>query len=301
MPILRILVAIAVCASQYVSQAQAEPVLTGPDNITVTDEDIQRYIVENVPADKKTAVLARAHIFKEMAETLYVIRTVMAEAESSPGFDKEQAAWAARMSYERGVVSRYRTAYVRRELADVDWEAAAKEQYQAEPEQYMAPERVRASHILISPESRSDEEAHTLASEIRDRLIAGEDFVALAKEFTDDPAGRKNGGDLGFFASGKMVPSFDKVAFAMQKSGEISDVVKSPFGYHIILFVERKPAEKIPFDKVKGSIIDGLQKTIGGRIWQDKIIAIRSSREIKLNQELLDKMKSEYQPAAPSD
>jgi hypothetical protein len=74
------------------------------------------------------------------------------------------------------------------------------------------------------------------------RLKAGEDFVALAKQYSTDPGSKENGGDLGWFGRGRMVPEFEKAAFALQP-GQISEVVESPFGFHIIRVDERRTGD----------------------------------------------------------
>ena len=242
---------IIVLSLLFVPHALAQDALLNAGGIQITQEDIERYILENIPADKREAVLQKDGIFQEMAESIYIMRSLAAEAEAVPGFDKTQAAWAAKMKYQRRVVDEYRLDYVRATLGNVSWEAAARESYIVEPERYSTKEKVRASHILISTEQRSDEEAKKLASEIRSRIIDGEDFSLLATEFSDDPAGKKNGGELGFFERGRMVKPFEDVVFAMKKEGEISELVKTPFGYHIIRFTERRPAAPIPFEDVK--------------------------------------------------
>ena len=122
-------------------------------------------------------------------------------------------------------------------------------------------EAVRARHILIAIETptpepvgegtptptpdpeaikKAEEAALKKAQEIKARLDAGEDFAELAKEFSDDPGSKDNGGDLGWFGRGRMVPEFEEAAFALEP-GEISDPVKSPFGYHIIQLLEKDP------------------------------------------------------------
>lgn len=132
--------------------------------------------------------------------------------------------------------------------APVD-EAAALAWYEAHKAES---ESVKASHILIrmkgsplpvKPEQKdmSEEEARAKADEIRQKLAAGADFAALAKAESDDPVSGANGGDLGTFGHGQMVPSFEEAAFKM-KAGEISQPVRSQFGYHIIK-VEEKNAK----------------------------------------------------------
>ena len=107
-------------------------------------------------------------------------------------------------------------------------------------------ERVRASHILISTENREDTEARETASEILSQVREGTDFAELAKKHSDDPGSGTRGGDLGFFQRGQMVPEFERTAFSLEPD-EISDLVKTQFGYHIIKVTE---APKIDRRKV---------------------------------------------------
>ena len=117
-------------------------------------------------------------------------------------------------------------------------------------------DQVHARHILISagkaespdapspvPSESDKAQARTKAEQVLKRARAGEDFAALAKQFSSDPGSKDKGGDLGWFAAGQMVPEFDKAAFALQP-GQISDIVESQFGFHIIKVEERRMGEK---------------------------------------------------------
>ncbi len=111
------------------------------------------------------------------------------------------------------------------------------------------PAGIRMSHILISiqPGASTVDSLYNYAQLIRDKADGGEDFALLAKAYSDDPSG-KNGGDLGWFARGEMVPEFEKAAFGLQL-GRISEVVRSQFGFHVIKATGRKG------DKVRASHI----------------------------------------------
>lgn len=121
---------------------------------------------------------------------------------------------------------------------------------------------VRASHILIglgenaSPEQK--DEAKAKADALLARLKKGEDFGELAKKESTCPS-KEKGGDLGVFGSGDMVPPFEKAAFALQP-GEMSGVVATVFGYHIIKLTEAIPARVEPYEEVKGKIMDHLKR-----------------------------------------
>src|SRR5712671_7611159 len=111
--------------------------------------------------------------------------------------------------------------------------ADIEREYNNNSEQYTTPEQVRASHILLKTEGKEDAAVKAKAEELLKQARAGADFADLAKKNSEDEASAKNGGDLDYFTRGKMVAEFDTVAFALQP-GQLSDLVKSQFGYHII-------------------------------------------------------------------
>lgn len=94
------------------------------------------------------------------------------------------------------------------------------------------PAQIRASHILVSTRGQDDAEAKTEIDAIRAKIADGADFAEVAMEKSDCPSGRQ-GGDLGMFGKGMMVPEFENAAFALEV-GELSDVVETDFGYHVI-------------------------------------------------------------------
>jgi foldase protein PrsA len=108
-------------------------------------------------------------------------------------------------------------------------------------------EQVKASHILVETEEK--------AKELLKKVKNGDDFAELAKENSTCPS-KEKGGDLGYFQRGQMVPEFDQVAFSL-KVGEVSDVVKTQFGYHIIKLMDKKE-ETLKFEEVRGQIERGI-------------------------------------------
>jgi peptidyl-prolyl cis-trans isomerase C len=139
-------------------------------------------------------------------------------------------------------------------------DADAQDFYAKNPDQFKQAETVRASHILVKAEATADEAtkkaARTKIDGVLKRAKAGEDFAALARENSADGSAAQ-GGDLGFFPRGQMVPPFDQAAFAL-KPGEISDVVTTQFGYHIIKLTEKKDASLVPLEQVKPKVIEYL-------------------------------------------
>lgn len=271
------------------------------DSTVVTSRDIDRYIIENVPSDEKrrAAVLRKPGFYKEMAETLLVVRTLANEAQTVMELDEAQTAWEAQLAYQRSLVSRYRTHYVQTLFENVDWSVAAKEEYLANPERYALPEKVSASHILINLENRSEQAALALFGSVLGELEGGADFGELAMKYSDDPSAKRNSGNLGFFARGKMTPPFENAAFALKEPGELSKPVKTQFGYHLIKLNEKISASTAPFATVEKKLIEALQTQWSDQAWQDKIIAIRSDAEIQKNEEALEGIRRRYTPVIP--
>jgi peptidyl-prolyl cis-trans isomerase D len=124
-------------------------------------------------------------------------------------------------------------------------------------EQYTTPEQVRASHILLKTEGKDDAAVKAKAEEVLKQAKSGADFGELAKKNSEDEASAKNGGDLDYFGRGRMVPEFDQAVFAMQP-GEITDLVKTQYGYHIIKLVDKKVATTRTLAEVRQQITDQL-------------------------------------------
>ena len=120
-------------------------------------------------------------------------------------------------------------------------------------QQYQTPEQVRASHILLETAGKNDADVKKRAEEILTQVKGGADFAELAKKVSEDKGSKDNGGDLDYFGRGRMVPEFETAAFAMQP-GQISDLVKSQFGYHIIKVVDKRAGATRPLDEVRAQI-----------------------------------------------
>jgi len=131
-----------------------------------------------------------------------------------------------------------------------------KEYYDAHPDFFKQPEKVKASHILIKADEKADkakkDEARKKLEGIQQKVQKGEDFGTLAKEFSEDSSNTK-GGDLGYFGRGKMVKPFEDAAFAL-KSGDVSNIVETKFGYHLIKVTDKKAEGTTPYEEVKSRI-----------------------------------------------
>ena len=133
--------------------------------------------------------------------------------------------------------------------------------YNSNVQQFQTPEQVRASHILLKTEGKDEAAVRKQAEDVLKQAKApGADFAALAKKYSEDDGSKANGGDLDYFPKGRMVPEFEKAAFSMQP-GQISDLVKSQFGFHIIKVVDKKAAATRSLDEARAQI----QQTLAGQ------------------------------------
>jgi len=132
----------------------------------------------------------------------------------------------------------------------------SKAYYDGNPQLFKQPEQVKASHILIKVESNADEkqkgEARQKIIDVQAKLENGEDFAALAKEYSEGPSSDR-GGDLGYFRRGQMVKPFEDAAFTM-KPNEVSGIVETRFGYHLIKVYDKKPETVLAYAEVKDKL-----------------------------------------------
>lgn len=168
-------------------------------------------------------------------------------------------------------------------------DADAKAYYTKNPDKFNQPESVRASHILIRVDEKADAAAKAKAKATIETVLkkarAGEDFGKLAQQYSQDGSAAQ-GGDLGYFPRGQMVPAFSDAAFAL-KPGEISGVVTTQFGYHVIKVVDHKPAGVTPYEQLTPDNITKLKQMIEGEKKQQHMDAFIDGLKKKAKIEVL--------------
>jgi peptidyl-prolyl cis-trans isomerase C len=155
--------------------------------------------------------------------------------------------------------------------------------YRDNPEEFKAPERVRASHILITfkPEDDQKERARKRATleGLKGKIGKGADFAKLAAENSDCPS-KSQGGDLGFFGRGQMVKPFEDAAFAM-KVNQVSDIVESEFGYHLIKVTGREEAGVVPLKDVRDKLASFLTRQKKQKAVGEHLQKLRSNAKVE--------------------
>ena len=140
-----------------------------------------------------------------------------------------------------------RDAYFDTSVRDAINDADAKKFYDSQVGGMKPEEEVRARHILVESKEQG-------ARDLFEKLAHGSDFAQLAKEHSKDPGSKDQGGELGFFARGQMVPQFEEAAFKLKK-GEVGEPFQSQFGWHIVRVDERRQRAAPPFEAVKDRVV----------------------------------------------
>lgn len=190
-------------------------------------EDLQQQL-QSVPPDQHRAFLL----------SVLIDMRLMAKAAKDAGLDQSPD-YKARLAYLEDSTLR-REYFTQKILPTVD-DAAIKAAYDKYVADFKPVEEVHARHILVANEQE--------AKAVKADLDAGKPFEVEAMSKTTDPSGKQNGGDLGFFQKGQMVPEFEQVAFSMQP-GQVSDPVKSQFGWHIIKLEEKRMSAPEPMEQL---------------------------------------------------
>jgi peptidyl-prolyl cis-trans isomerase C len=188
-----------------------------------------------------------------------------------------------------------RDAFFDVKIHDAVNEADAKKIYDEKIGEVKPEQEIHARHILIraaAGDDKASKEAEEKIKAVIARLKKGEDFAKVASEVTEDPSGKANGGDLGYFSKEQMVPEFSNTAFKLDK-GQISEPLKTQFGWHVIK-VEDKRAKAVPkFDEVKPQI----EQYVTRKAQADLVTSLRASAKI----EKMYKTETPADPAKPAE
>jgi peptidyl-prolyl cis-trans isomerase D len=158
---------------------------------------------------------------------------------------------------------------------NVPSDAQLQTEYNNRRNDFMSPERVKARHILLKSDASNDAVVKAKAEGLLKQIQGGADFAKLAKENSEDPGSKDQGGEVGWMVRGQMVPEFEKAGFSL-KVGETSGLVKTTYGYHILQVEAHEQAHLQTLDEVKAQLVVDLQKRLAGQQMQtlsDKVVS----------------------------
>ena len=265
-------------------QQQAAPAASTDDPVvlTVGNEKITKSqfeaIVNSLPAQQR-AQITTPEQRRQVAEQLAELKTLAQEARARKLDQTADVKSKLALQTDQVLANAEYTALGTSSVSDADLRAF----YEAHKADW---EEVTAHHILVrftgsqaplrlGQKELSDEEALQKAKDLRAKLVAGAKFGELAQAESDDTGSGANGGELGSFTKGKMVPEFEKAAFS-QPIGEVGEPVKTQFGYHLILVDSRKSK---PFEEAKAEI----QQRLGPEMAKSGLEALKKKTTIVLN------------------
>ncbi|MBP1751669.1 MAG: peptidylprolyl isomerase [Geobacteraceae bacterium] len=230
---------------------------------------------------------------KELLESM-VVRELVLEQAKKDGIDKSKEVVTRLEDLKKRVVVE---AFVRKKIEqDIKIsDDEMKKFYDQNKDKFKSGEQVKASHILVKSESS--------AQDILSQLKKGASFEELARKNSADASAAK-GGDLGWFSKGTMVPEFDKVAFGL-KDGELSNVVKTPYGFHIIKVTGKRAAGVRSFDEVKDQIKAAMMPAKQQEVLQQLKESLKKNAKISIKEDVLNEVggspaEKAPVPAAPS-
>jgi len=155
---------------------------------------------------------------------------------------------------------------------------------------------VRFSDIAIAIKDRGEDAALARAKEARQHLVAGEDFAKVAREYSDDPATRDNGGALPFVSRDRLVKDYAAGVFALTRIGEISEPIKEPSAWHVVRLEERHPARQLTFDEVRDRIMQTLRQRYVAEQRDLRLAEINKDATLQVNQPAIDALVTHVDP-----
>ena len=292
--------AVLLGAVSFSAQAQDEGFIQKPEvlltapGIEVTTLDVLAEM-QRVPVEQRAGMLAKPETVGQIVQNIFLRRALTQTADKEGIGQTPLLQRLNQLNRERLITDAY-LEYLdkKNEVSLANAEKLAAVEYKVNPKNFEAPEEVEASHILIRFGDDKDA-AKAKAEAILADLKNGADFATVAKEKSEDPGSGAKGGDLGRFGRGRMVKSFEDAAFALKKPGELSGLVESQFGYHILKLKKHDMVRTRAYADVKDELIKSLQQKsiVDGR----KLEAERLNNEANIQGDALKRFVDAYKPA----
>ncbi|MEJ5153210.1 peptidylprolyl isomerase [Comamonas sp. MYb396] len=243
------LVAVLGASSAAVMAQTADPVLIEGHGVAVRESDILSD-AKRLPPEMRASFLARKDSVAQMADAIYIRRVLALRATEAQMGKQSETAAALKIANDKILSDAYLVTFDKAHTPDQKLlDAQVRAAYQANKDKYQAPEQAHVAHILIA--NQDDAKAKAQIEKLRQEAASGADFAKLAKENSSDTSSALKGGDLGLVPRGQTAPEFEAAAFALSKPGDLSPVIKTQFGYHIIKLIEKKPARTMALEEVK--------------------------------------------------
>lgn len=225
--------------------------------LSITKEEALIMLEDMTPLQRKR-MLTDKEKFKGLLIDLLIVKKKAAAAKELKIDKQKIVQWKIKKAKTRILASQLIKQYRKKIVLPENIELLAKEYYDAHPEEYLIEEKVKVAHILISTRDAKDSKADKLKllQKIVVQIKEGKlTFEEAAKKYSDDTGSAKSGGIINYFTRGKMVKPFEEVAFNLKNNNDLSDIIESQFGYHIIKLIDHMAASTHPYNEVKEQLI----------------------------------------------
>jgi len=252
----------------------ADTVLASNATVKVTKADFDAEISRIPESERFEFLLSRVRM-AGLLENLLINR-VLAQEAIEQKLDQNQIVKDEILNQTEKVLAKYRAQQLLKETKVKDFTAAAREAYLVDPKKSISPARYKPWQILVSLQGRDKVTARKRAEQARERVLRGGDLEEIAKEFSDDTNSKKTGGVLDLTELTEFEPSFAE-ALKKMKPGEVSEVIETRYGFHVIYLMEFLPEKKLSYELMKSDLME-----------QARIAYLKSNFDNHLNRIRLD-------------
>lgn len=265
----------------------------------LTREDYDAAL-ENIPKDMRTEFASNPKRVQGMLNALLVEKTLAAQAKAHgtqpPAFTAGDTA-PDRKTLAAAEIARVESeANAEFDAKLPDFVAKAREIYAIDARKYKAPETIHVSDIAVAFADRGEDAALARAREAHAKLVAGAEFAAIAREYSDDATSRAKGGVLPYAIEKSVAPAYAQAAFALPRIGAISEPIKGPNAWHIVRLDDRAPEHQLTFDEAKQQILDTLRQRFVAERRDTRIASINRDPDLRVNQQAVDSLVTHIDP-----
>jgi len=288
-----ILVALAASLACQAADPPADTVLVRRGDITVTAGDFLANLEKLSPADRYTFRTDVGRITSNVS-AIFLARS-LAEQARAEGMDKEAEMQRKLRLAQDGLLAQAYMAKFEQSIVYPDFEPQAREIYKASPERYQKPARVKAKRIVATKQGRTPEEARRWVQAALDKLKAGEEFTSVRRQYSNDPATRDTDGVV----TGAYNLFDDEVAKVLRTApiGELVGPIETSSSFQVVVVLDRIPAETIPFEQVKESIIENEKAKFRKDAIDRKLAEFTRSKDITIDTNAIASLQTEIDRA----
>jgi len=293
-PITVFVFATAACAASAAELPAETPLITGK-HATVKALDFEAAMLK-IPENYRAPIRMSQDKISTMVDGLFVAKSFANRAREA-GIDKDPLVRERLEQAQNQILADMYLRKLETEAKIPSLEQRAREIYNADTKKYQRSEQVRAQHILVSFNQRTPEMALARAKELEAQARKpGQDFIALAKETSEDPGRRRNGGELGFNDPNGFEPEISEWLKSATDKGAISGPILTRNGYHIVKYVDRQPGRRASFDEVKKNIIEGERAELLKKVRDDAINAERNDPAVVVHAANVEALRIDIDP-----